>query len=93
MLLGEILFSQVTELLFASKDAVENDVPLVNATHQLMRVFLSFRPQRPQTPIEGPMRFEDHTKIHEASLKKELQGCYPIKKDTIKDGAMHPTLG
>ena len=89
---GKIGFFQIAVFLFAAEDAVEDNVPLVNAAHQLMGVFLSFCPQRFQTSIEIPMCLEIHPEILKTAFKKEFVGCHPIEEDTVKDGALHTTL-
>ena len=42
---GEIAFPQITVFLFASNDALENDVLLIDATHQLVLTIIALSPK------------------------------------------------
>ena len=89
---GEIGGFQVAVFFLAQQNAVEDDVPFVDAADQLMGILPSFGPQRSQASIEIPMRLENHPEILETAFKKEFVGRYPVEEDAIKDGALHTTL-
>ena len=72
---------------------VENDVPLIDATHLPMTALFTFSPQSPKPFIKILVRLENHPEVLVAAFNQELERRHPVENETVGNDREHSTFG